>query len=254
MKLSSYILTCNSERYLETILTQLSKFADDIVVLDSGSTDSTLQIAKAFPLVRTFYRSLNNFKEQRNHAASLCLYDTVFYVDSDEIPDDTLVSAMKALKTTMTTLNGCGYAVKRQWYVMGHPVHSIYPIVSPDYDIRLFDRRETRFDEHSNLVHETLEGYSERRVLEGMLTHYTFQSKEELNRKLEQYTTLAAQDLIRRKAKVTPFKVIFSPIAAFFKWYFTKLGFLDGKVGFITGSYAYRYTKMKYRKAMKQTI
>lgn len=259
MKLSSYILTCNSELYLEKILTQLSKFADEIVVLDCGSTDSTLSIAKQFPLVRTFYRAFDNFKEQRNHATSLCQYDTVFYVDSDEIPDDTLAQSMNAIKAEAETLGSTGYAVKRQWYVMGRPVHSIYPIESPDYDIRLFDRRHVCFDEHSNLVHETLSGYSERKVLEGTLIHRTFQNKEEIQKKLDHYTTLAAHDLIRRKGKVTPVKVALSPSAAFLKWYFTKRGFLDGRVGLITGCYAYRYTKMKYQKAIgilhdKQTV
>lgn len=249
MKISSYILTCNSEQYLEKILTQLSKFSDEIVVLDSGSSDTTLSIAKQFPLVKTFHRDLDNFKNQRNHAASLCQHDTVFYVDSDEIPDDILVHTILAMKDSMTELGDRGYAASRQWFVMGRPVHSIYPVVNPDWPVRLFDRRHVSFNNDSNIVHETLGGQSEIVHIKGTLKHYTFRTREEINQKLEQYTSLAAEDLIRRKGKVSALKSIFSPIASFIKWYVLKKGFLDGRVGLVTGGYAYRYSKLKYRKA-----
>lgn len=251
MEISAYILTCNSERYIEEILTQLSKFADEVVVLDSGSTDATLERAARFPSVSIYHRPFDNFKEQRNYAASLCRNDTVFYVDSDEIPDDTLVNALFAIKAEMTELGGCGYAVSRQWYVMGRRVHSIYPVESPDHVIRLFDRRYISFDSHSTLVHETLGGQSETRLLDGSLIHRTFHTRQEMKSKLEQYTTLAAQDLIQRKGKVRRIKVLSNPIAAFVKWYFFKRGFLDGQVGLMTGCYAYRYTWLKYRKALQ---
>ena len=253
MQISAYILTNNSERYIEEILSQLSKFADEIVLLDSGSSDATLQIASRFPLAKVFHRPFDNFKDQRNYAASLCQYDTIFYVDSDEIPDEVLVDAISALKTKTKELGTCGYAVKRLWYVMGCLVHSIYPVVSPDEVIRLFDRRHISFDDNSNIVHETLGGQSETRLLEGCLMHSTFHTRQEMMHKVEQYTTLAAQDLIRRKGKVPRVKIVLNPIAAFIKWYFFKRGFLDGRVGLITGCYAYRYTKLKYLKAIQMS-
>lgn len=249
MKLSAYILTNNSERYIGEILAQLSRFADEIVVLDSGSSDSTLDIVGRFPLAKVFYRRFDNFKDQRNYAASLCQYDTVFFVDSDEIPDETLVNTINTMKTELMELGSCGYRVTRYWYVMGRPVHSIYPIESPDHEIRLFDRRYVSFAPQSNLVHETLGGQTETRLLDGSLTHRTFHTRQEMMDKAEQYTTLAAQDLIRRKHKISRINVLLSPIAAFIKWYFFKRGFLDGRVGLFTGHYAYYYTKLKYRKA-----
>ena len=251
MEISAYILTCNSERYIEEILTRLSAFADEIVVLDSGSTDTTLQKVVQFPLVSVYHRSFDNFKDQRNYAASLCRYDSVFYVDSDEIPDEVFVKAISKLKNEMTKLDSCAYEINRIWYVMGRSVHSIYPIESPDKVTRLFDRRYVSFDSNSNIVHENLGGYRELRLLDGSLIHRTFHSIQELRQKEEQYTTLAAQDLIRRKGKVPRIKVVLNPMAAFVKWYFFKRGFLDGRVGLITGSYAFRYTKLKYRKAFR---
>lgn len=253
MNISAYILTCNSESYIEEILTQLTKFADEIVLLDSGSSDATLQKAARFPLVRVLYRTFDNFKNQRNHAASLCQYNTVFYVDSDEIPDETLVDAIRVLKTETSELGTCGYSVKRLWYVMGRPVHSIYPVESPDEVIRLFDRRYISFDANSNNVHETLGGQSKTRLLEGHLTHRTFHTRQEMMHKVEQYTTLAAQDLLQRKSRVPKIKVLLNPIAAFIKWYFFKRGFLDGHVGLLAGFYAYRYTKLKYQKAIRMS-
>lgn len=251
MKLSTYILTKNSEQYIEEILTQLSKCADEIVVLDSGSTDTTLDIVGRFPLAKVYYRLFDNFKDQRNYATSLCQYDSVLYIDSDEIPNETLVNTLNTMKKELTDLGTCGYGLTRYWYVMGRPVHSIYPIESPDHDIRLFDRRHVSFGTQSNLVHETLEGYTETRLLDGALTHHTFHTRQELRDKAEQYSGLAAQDLIRRKRKISKIKIILNPIAAYIKWYFFKCGFLDGRVGFLTGAYAYRYTKLKYRKAIQ---
>lgn len=250
MNLSSYILTCNSERYLEEILVQLDKFSDEIVILDSGSTDSTLNIAQRFEKCKIHYRPFDNFKNQRNHASSLCQYDAVFFVDSDEIPDEALVKTLKDLKQSIETIGEEAYFVKRYWQVLGTPVHAIYPVESPDKVIRLFNKKHVTFGSNSTIVHETLEGYKETRVLSaGHLQHNTFNTKDEFDRKLTQYTTLAAEDMLRRGKNITWSKRIFSPIAAFIKWYFIKQGFKDGRVGWYCSVYAFRYTRLKYIKA-----
>lgn len=251
MKLSAYILTYNSERYIGEIIDKLSCVADEILILDSGSTDSTINIASQSPKVVICYRSFDNFKEQRNYAAMKCAYNAVFFVDSDEIPDKELINSLKKIKEEQNELKLKAYSVKRQWEVLGRSVHAIYPVVCPDNVVRLFDRRYVSFADNSNIVHETIEGYDECICLEGNLRHKTFHTKEELLNKVEHYTDLAAEELIRRKKRVSSFKIIFSPIAGFIKWYFLKKGFLDRKVGLILGMYAYKYTKLKYIKARR---
>lgn len=241
-------MTCNSERHLREVLDALVDVADDIVALDSGSSDSTLNILAEYPTVRVFHRSFDNFRDQRNHAASLCRYDAVFYVDSDEVIDAELAGELRRLKT-FDSLGQVAYCFCRRWFALGSPVHALYPVVSPDFVVRLFDRRQVSFCDRQ--VHETISGYTECRTLDGSLLHMTFHDRAELDAKLQLYTSLAASDLLSLHRHISPFRLLFDPIAAWVKWYFLKRGFLDGRVGLTLAAYAYRYTREKYLKARR---
>lgn len=248
-KLSSYVLTSNSELYLEVILQQLTKMSDEIIVLDSGSVDRTRSIAEKFDKVIFHVRAFDNFKNQRNYAASLCSYEMISFVDSDEIPDDEMINSILRLKENGFDCHA--YDVQRVWFVMGKEVHCIYPIQNPDYPVRIFNKNYASFDENSHFVHETLTGYQSKEIISGKIIHNTFHDHFELMKKMNQYTSLAALDMLHNHRKINHVKLIFSPIFAFIKWYLLKKGFLDGRVGLILGSYAYHYTFEKYRKALK---
>ncbi|MBP5709728.1 MAG: glycosyltransferase family 2 protein, partial [Bacteroidales bacterium] len=244
------VLTYNSSKYIEKIVLQLSKFADEIVIVDSGSNDNTLRIISKYDIVKIYERKFDNFKNQRNYAADKCCNDWIFFVDSDEIPDDGVVNSIINLKNKELSSN-IAFSFLRTWIVMGKFIHSLYPIQNPDNVVRLFNRTQVSFGESSNLVHETIGGYSQKETLAGNIMHYTFETKEEIYSKVDKYTNLAAKDLLLRGRKVSYFKLIFDPPAAFVKWYLFKKGFLDGWIGFVLGKYAYCYTKLKYSKALK---
>ena len=244
--LSAYILTFNSELYLAQILRKLAGTADEILVVDSGSSDETLAIARDHDC-RVVHRPLTDFREQRSFAQAQCVNDMVLFVDSDELPSDELVRAITSLKD-----RGFGqdaYEVRREWYVFGRKVHAVFPVTSPDYPIRILDRRKVSFDERSRRVHETPFGFSSVGRIEATLHHHTFRSREELERKLEHYTDIAAGELRERGGNAGPLKVLTSPVSAFLKWYLVKGGWRDGALGLTMSAYAYRYTRLKYLKA-----
>ena len=251
--LSAYILTCNSEEHLKEILGRLEPAVDEILILDSGSTDRTREIAQGFPKVRWQQRVLDNFARQRNYALDQCAARYVFSLDSDEIPDDELIQAL--LKLRREGFSAEAYAFRRDWFVLsGQRVRCIYPCESPDNTIRLFDKTKSRYNESTTRVHETLTGYEKYIILPGRLRHHTFRSREEIARKLDMYTDLAAQDMLERKKSLRWAHQVFNPYFAFIKWYFGKGGFKDGRTGVILAAYAFNYTREKYRKAVKLAV
>ena len=245
--LSSYILTHNSEKYIGKILEPMSNVADEIIVVDSGSNDKTKEIAESFDKVKFIFNKFENFKAQRLFAEEKCSFNHIFFLDSDEIPSQTLIDSIKQLKEN-EGFDCDAYTITRKWNVLGKNIHSIYPIVSPDNPIRLYNKGKTSF-EGSQLVHESVTGYSSLGHINGDVTHITFENADDFKLKIELYTDIAAKDLIIKHKKINILKRIFSPIGAFIKWYFLKSGYKDGKIGLITGQYAYRYTKLKYIKA-----
>ena len=244
--LSAYILTHDSETYLAAILRKLAGAADELLIVDGGSTDRTLAIAREHGC-RVVHHPLTDFREQRNFAQAQCAHDMVLFVDSDELPSDELVQAIASLKE-----RGFGedaYEVRREWYVLGRKVRAVFPVTSPDYPIRILDRRKVSFDERSRRVHETPFGFSSVGRIEAPLHHYTFRSAEELERKLEHYTDIAAGELRERGRRTSLLATLASPPAAFLKWYLVKGGWRDGALGLTMCAYAFKYTRLKYRKA-----
>lgn len=246
--LSAFILTHNSEKYLEKIILQLQKVCDEILIVDSGSNDGTKAIAERRGCI-FLSRTLDNFKNQRAFATTRCLNDLVLMVDSDEIPDDELIEGLRGIKNSPGHADA--YRLKRDWYVLGKKIHAAYPVVSPDFPVRLFDKRISGF-ENSPVVHEEPSGYKTIGVLQGTLHHYTFETKEEIAEKLERYSSLSAETLIRKKKSLGRLQQWMSASAAFIKWYWGKGGWKDGAEGIVLAKYAFDYTFLKYEKAREK--
>ena len=246
--LSVYILTKNSAKYLSQNLVLTCPIAQDICIVDSGSDDDTIAIASQFKC-RIFYRRFDNFREQRTFAITKCKHKYVLSFDSDEIPTTELIDELAKLKES--GFDKDAYTIQRNWFVLGQQVQVMYPVVCPDYPIRLFNKELVCYDERSTTVHETPHGFTSLGQLNAAINHFTFETKKILAQKLDFYTTIAAQDLIDRKKPVSHTKMLTSPIAALVKWYIIKGGYRDGWVGISLAKYVFDYTYLKYKKALK---
>jgi glycosyltransferase involved in cell wall biosynthesis len=171
-QISCYILTHNRALHLEQVLASLADIPDELVVVDSGSTDGTQEIAARFG-ARVIHRAFDNFTAQRNFAVSQCRHDWVFTIDSDEVLSPELADRLRRLKSTIAAEDEVdAYAVRREWYVLGRRVHAFYPSHCPDYPVRLFRKSRAAYLE-GRQVHETLRGFRKaERILEPLL-HYS---------------------------------------------------------------------------------
>ena len=253
--LSCYILTYNSERYLADILSQIRSVVDDLIIVDSGSHDNTQTIAEQYGC-RFLIREFDHFKAQREFALASCQSNWVLSLDSDEIPEQGLIETLRQLKANQFRLAGKRYEafrIQRRWFVLGKEVRAFYPMACPDYPIRLLDKTQVGYGEHSRRVHETPHGYTHIAVLPGWVNHYSCHSYGELQTKLKRYTKLAAEDLRQSGRRPRLAKLLLSPFGAWWKWYVFKQGWKDGRVGFLLGMYAYRYTYLKWKLFRKLT-
>ena len=245
MKLTACLLTFNSERLLREVLAPLAEAADELVVVDSGSSDASVRICAEFG-VAPVQRAYTTHSDQMNYAASLARNDWVLCVDSDEVLDAGTVAAIRALKAGAEPDAGRAFRLSRHWHVLGREVHAMYPVSSPDYPVRLFNRTRVRFN--GAPVDDKPFGFADTAVIPGRVRHDTFRTMDELFGKLDSYTSRLV-----RHGDVAPslLRSVPSAIAAFFKWYFYKGGWRDGRVGVVAALYAGLYSFLKYYKAWK---
>jgi glycosyltransferase involved in cell wall biosynthesis len=243
MRLTVCVLTFNSQRLLREVLAPLREVADELVVLDSGSTDDTLDILRGFG-VQPIGRPYTTHSQQMNSAAALASHDWVFCLDSDEILDQAAVAAVRALKAGPEPDAVTAYRIRRHWHVLGREVRAIYPVSSPDYPVRLFNRRAVRFNDAP--VDDKAFGFERTEILAGRVRHDTFYNLDEVFQKLNAYTSRLV-----RYGTVKPSlgRAVLSALFAFLKWYFRKGGWRDGTVGVVAGVYAGLYSFLKYFKA-----
>jgi glycosyltransferase involved in cell wall biosynthesis len=248
-RISSYVLTLNSDRYLQRIVRRLRDFSDEVLIIDSGSTDRTHAIAKAEGC-RLIVRAFDDFRSQRQFAVAQCRFEYVFFCDCDEIPSDALVTWIAQAKRP--ALEHDLYRIRREWTAFGRRVHGVCPTPSPDYPVRLL-RRSLATYERSTRVHE---GYDAPRdaavVIEAPLEHLTFDTNAELRRKLRTYSRMAAEDMAARGWSPARLAVnaVFSPPAAFLHWYVLKRNMLDGWAGVKLAAYAAAFKFGKYAGAL----
>lgn len=246
--LSVYVLTHNSETYLDALLSQIAPVADELLIVDSGSTDQTAAIARRHGCC-FIHRALDNFRDQREFALRTCRHRMVLMLDSDEIPDGELVAHIAQLKQHGFTHDA--YQIQRHWYVRGRPVTCMYPVESPDWVVRLVNRDWVTFVGHSRMVHERPLGYRTLGRLRGAVAHYTFETPEVMERKLIRYSTLAARDLLELGVRPGRLHAVVYPPIVWAKWYVVKGGWKDGRLGWVIGRYVWRYVYRKFSVARR---
>jgi glycosyltransferase involved in cell wall biosynthesis len=239
--ISATLITHNEEINIAEALQSLS-WADEIVVVDSGSTDATLDICRRFT-DRIIHRDWTGYVDQKNFAVDQARHDWIFSLDADERPSLELCAEIREL--AQIGFPESGYYIPRVAFFMGRWIrHGDW---YPDYQLRLFDRRHGKW--RGGRVHESVKINEKPGILNGEIHHFTYRSLSDYLGRLETYSSLAALDCQQQGKSATPLKLLGNPIAAYIKAYLLKCGFLDGIPGFAVAvmgavSVFFKYAKL----------
>ncbi len=224
-KITALAITLNEAEVLPDFLKSLD-FVDEIIIVDSHSTDDTVAIAKQFKKVKVFERTFDNFSAQKNFAISKASHEWVLFFD----PDEEITPKVKAeILETLKNPKADAYYFRRQLYFMGKKIK--YSGFQTDWVIRLFKKECGKYD--GNLVHETLKVTGTTGKLKTRVPHHTYKSFDDYTGKLHRYSRLQAQMLYEKKKKPNLSHFLFRPLYRFWHQYILRLGILDGKEGFI---------------------
>ncbi|MFT4031584.1 MAG: glycosyltransferase family 2 protein [Siphonobacter sp.] len=239
---SAVVITFNGQRHLAAVLTALQQLTDDIIVVDSFSTDRSVEICQQHN-VRLFQRTWPGYSEQKNFGVAQARYDWILSVDDDEVVSPELSTSIK------TSFDGSydAYVLCRKPFFCGKPI--LHGGWNPDWHIRLYNRKSIHWDP-TDVVHEGLTIRPEHQVgkLKGFLNHYTVETPEEFAEKTDRYAKLFASNVRQIGKRPSVLKRYGSPAFRFFREYFLKLGFLDGQYGFFIAKENARYTFLKYKR------
>lgn len=243
IKLSGVIITFNEEKNIEACLKSLVNVVDEIVVVDSFSTDRTKDICAKYNV--TFIEQVFlGYIEQKNFALKKAKYNHVVSLDGDEALSEELQKSIINIKSNWKFdgyfcnrfNNFCGQWIKHSdWY--------------PNKKLRVFDRRKAEWqgiNPHDNVI--LLDKKAKSGFLKGDILHWTYQTYTEFNNKTEYFSTIAARAYFDKGKTSNFFKITFNPTWAFFKAYFLRLGFLDGINGFVICAQTANITFLKYSK------
>jgi len=242
-RLSAIVITRNEAANIGRCLDSVN-FCDECIVLDCGSTDDTVSIAKARG-ARVEFHAWIGFGPQKNHALALASGDWVLSIDADEQVTPALGDAIKA---AIAAPAADAYELSRLSTFCGREMrHSGW---YPDYIVRLFRRGAAKFTD--DLVHErvVVEGHLAR--LAPPLLHHPVVRLEQALARMDQYSTLAAEMLIARGQHVYFFSGVLHGLWTFFRVYLLRAGFLDGPQGFLLAVANAEGSYYKYMKAWQQ--
>jgi glycosyltransferase involved in cell wall biosynthesis len=239
-KISAVIITMNEENYIERCINSVNKVADEIIVVDSFSTDNTEMICRKHN-VKFFQHEFTGFMNQKNYAISLASNEYVLSIDADEALSDELTDSLSAIKKELThdgylfnrLNNYCGKWIRHSaWY--------------PDRQLRLFNREKGKFGPVN--VHESFKmipGCSISRI-NGDLLHWPCETVDEFSKNIELYADIAALEYYKAGKKVFWFTPAIHMVWRFMLTYILHTGFLDGKSGYVICSKKAWSSYLKY--------
>lgn len=239
--ISVFIVCQNEEKNIRRCLESV-KWCDEIVVVDSGSTDGTLSICAAFGAT-IHQRSWPGYVEQKRFGLGCCSKDWVLNLDADEELSEELQTEIRArLATDDGSING--YQINRVVHFLGKWWRNggWYP----EYRLRLCRRSATTWGGEDPHEKALVEGTVKR--LTGELYHYTYRDISHQVATLNNYSTQAARSLFRKGKKSSVLKIIFNPPVRWLKWFVMKQGFREGFPGFVMASLEAYYVFLKYVK------
>jgi glycosyltransferase involved in cell wall biosynthesis len=242
-RISACLITLNEEENLPRALASLSGIADQIIVVDSGSTDQTEEIARRYG-AEFFLRTWTNYAEQKNSAAACASSEWVFSMDADEELSSVLQTSLLAWKKRSPEYPVYEVA-RRTWYLGAWIRHSGW---YPDFQRRLYRRDQASF---SGIIHESLQFPASAGRLNGDLLHYTVRSFQEHEANVERYTTLAAQQMFDAGERNWRGALWLATPWSWFQNFVLRGGFMDGYRGALIAQMAARSVRLKYRKLRK---
>lgn len=241
-KITAIIPTLNEEIHIEEAIKSVD-FADEIIVIDSYSTDKTVELAKKHE-VRIIQREFDDFSTQKNYAIDQAKNPWIYILDADErVTPDLKKEILEAVKDPK---NHVGFYVRRTFYFAEKRIN--YCGFQTDKVIRLFLKEFCRYN--GKLVHETINANGSVGFFKSRINHYSYRSFDHYISKLNHYSWLQAKELNKKGVRVNLFHILIKPFARFFIHYVIRLGFLDGFDGFmISKAQAYavlsRYLKLR---------
>lgn len=241
--LTVVVLTKNEEKNIVAVVQNAKKFAAEVLIVDSGSTDKTVQLAEENG-AKVVYRAWDNdFAAQRNFALQHVETEWVLYLDADERMNDELLASVKNAVGNDKT---CQYSIKRKSVAFGQEFN--YGVLKPDFVPRLFKTKNVHW---VNKVHEKPMCKDELKVLGGYIEHYTYTGWQQWLNKFDQYTTIWANDAYAKGKRVSLGKAFGHAVFGFIQMAILKKGVLDGGMGLVMSCNHFFYTLMKYLKLLE---
>jgi glycosyltransferase involved in cell wall biosynthesis len=224
-KITALAITFNEEINVKRYVESLS-FVDEIIFIDSKSTDKTVAIVREMG-VKVIEREFTNFSDQRNFAISQASNDWILFFDLDEIITPSLETEIK--KIIELKNDTVAFFVKRNFYFMDK--HIRFGGWQNDKAIRIFNKNFCQYN--GNLVHESVKTNGKIGLLQNKVNHFSYKDFDNYNDKLNLYSKLQSVNLYQKKLKPTFYHFLFRPLYRFLWQYLFRLGILDGKEGFI---------------------
>lgn len=243
MKISVAVITFNEERLIGTLLNAVAEIADEIIIVDSFSTDKTEEICKSFPKVKFIKRKFDGFGKQKNFALEHCSGAWIFFPDADEIPDDLAKKFMSKIANSSNT--DCDvYNIEFNNIFLGKTLK--YGGWGNTWRERFFRNGSGKFTD--DIVHESYKTTGKTGKIAGKIQHFTYRDIHHHIEKSNKYTTMMAEKMYLQGKTSSITKIIIKPAFQFLKSYLLRLGFLDGLVGYYAAKTAAFYTFLKYMK------
>jgi glycosyltransferase involved in cell wall biosynthesis len=249
-KLSVVIITFNEEKNILRCLDSVRDIADEVVVIDSNSTDKTIQLCEQQGC-RVFTRKFDFHAKQKQYAVNQATYDWIFSIDADEILSDelkieigSLFEKVKLPETDVQPENS-GYIIPRRLFYMGHRMM----MSGADKTIRLFDRRKARFALVP--IHEYVKVDGPVGSLKGKIIHYSYRDIAHHIETINSYTSYAAEGYKKANKSFSKFWVFLKFPVTFFIHYIIRGGILDGYPGFMWSFFAAFHTSVKIAKTIE---
>ena len=244
-RLSAVIITLNEEGKIGSCIDSLWNVADEIIVLDSFSTDRTVAIAKEKGAI-VKQEKFAGYIEQKNRALQLATHNYILSLDADETLSAALISSVLREKDGFKFK---AYSMNRYNHYCGHFIkHGLW---YPDRKVRLFDKRIAAWGGLNPHDKIQLRQDIEPHLLHGNILHFTFDTIEDHSKRNERMSSIAATSIMEAGIKKPWWKIVLSPAWSFLHGYFLRLGFLDGFHGYIIARQTARLSFLKYQKLQR---